>query len=391
MSLKAQENPEFEKHAYNYESMMVTAFQKRDTAQYKRSLDHLTMDFSSLNEESQNIYKVIFSNLNYSFACLYSILNNKTKALEYLEKSKFTDYRQMLVDEDLKNIRKEKRFKTCLKYARENAPDYLNTLKKAAKYEGSGKEEHIKFTYQSKDNPNLQLLRKTYQLDSIAGMGNEISQIINISNWVHNLIHHDGYKGNPDQLNALNMIQLCKNGKRTLTCYGLSVVLNECYLSLGFKSRYVRCLPKDSTDNDCHVIVTVYSMTLKKWLWIDPTFDTYVMNEKGELLGIQEVRERLITGKPLIINPNANWNHKQSESKEAYLDYMTKNLYRLESPLNSEFDYGTKIKGKEIKYLDLDPIDYKKLESAQKNFEENLCFIHTFITHNPNIFWAIPE
>ena len=34
---------------------------------------------------------------------------------------------------------------------------------------------------------------------------------------------------------------------------------------------------------------------MKKWLWIDPTFDAYVMNEKGELLSIEEVRERLIS------------------------------------------------------------------------------------------------
>ena len=57
---------------------------------------------------------------------------------------------------------------------------------------------------------------------------------------------------------------------------------------------------------DCHVIVTAYSTTLKKWVWLDPTFNAYVMNQKEELLSIQEVRERLVEGKPLLLTPEAN-------------------------------------------------------------------------------------
>jgi hypothetical protein len=40
-------------------------------------------------------------------------------------------------------------------------------------------------------------------------------------------------------------------------------------------------------------INAVYSNTLNKWLWIDPTNDAYAMNEKGELLSIAEDRHLL--------------------------------------------------------------------------------------------------
>ena len=33
--------------------------------------------------------------------------------------------------------------------------------------------------------------------------------------------------------------------------------------------------------NDCHVINVVYSATLDKWVWVDPTFDAYVVDENG--------------------------------------------------------------------------------------------------------------
>ena len=41
-----------------------------------------------------------------------------------------------------------------------------------------------------------------------------------------------------------------------------------------------------------------------------------------------EVRERLIDGRPLVLNEDANWNHKEQQTKEGYLEnYMAKNLY----------------------------------------------------------------
>lgn len=59
----------------------------------------------------------------------------------------------------------------------------------------------------------------------------------------------------------------------------MAQMLNECYLAMGFKSRFITCMPKVMI-NDCHVINAVYSNTLNKWLWMDPTFNAYVTDEK---------------------------------------------------------------------------------------------------------------
>lgn len=213
--------------------------------------------------------------------------------------------------------------------------------------------------------------------------------------WVHNLIPHDGNHGNPVVKNALSMINECKKDHRGLNCRGLATVLNECYLSMGIKSRFITCLPKDSLkiDFDCHVINSVYSTTLKKWIWIDPTNDAYVMNEKGELLSIAEVRERLISDKPLILNPDANWNHKTSLTKEIYLkNYMAKNLYILKCPLISEYDTETQASDKLINYIMLLPLDYfnQTPDKSEEKIEQTNTTYITYKTNNQKLFWQTP-
>lgn len=280
--------------------------------------------------------------------------------------------------------------RTQIKYQ----PSKLEILKNAGKYNFADNRFVPKFTYQSADHPNLQKIRKDLKLDSIAGNGSELLQIFNLMHWVHNLVKHDGSSDNPTLKNAIDLINVCKVQNRGVNCRMLATILNECYLSMGIKSRYITCMPKETEFDDCHVINMVYSKELEKWIWIDPTIDGYVMDEKGNLLGIQEVRERLIKGQPLVLNADANWNRENLQTKDFYLDnYMAKNLYRLETPLHSEYDNETWKSGKEITYVELLPLDGLE-QTPQKEEKTNDSLGVKFInykTNNPNLFWAKPE
>lgn len=271
---------------------------------------------------------------------------------------------------------------------------YLETLKKAGLYDFSDQREIPKFTYQSKNDPNLVALREGLKLDSVAGGGSDVSRILNLLHWVHDLIPHDGNHENPTVKNAMSMIAECKKSNRGLNCRGLATVLNECYLALGIPSRFVTCMPKDSVFDDCHVINMVYSRDLQKWLWIDPTNDAYVMNEHGELLGIEEVRARIVNGQALILNPDANWNHRATTEKEYYLGYyMAKNLYRMECPVASEYDTETWKPGKKVAYVELLPLAAGR-QTPQKSERTNKRSGVTFVnykTNNPGLFWGKPE
>lgn len=272
-------------------------------------------------------------------------------------------------------------------------PDYVGKLKKAAKYNFSDKRAVPEFTYQDSNNVHLQALRRKYNLDSIAGEAGEINQMLNLMHWIHNKVEHDGQHANPEKMNADDMIMACNDGSRGLNCRGLAITLNECFLALGFKSRYITCMPKELEFDDCHVINMVYSNDLKKWIYLDPTNDAYIMNEKGTLLSIEEVRERLINGKPLLLNPGANWNNAEPCTAENYIYYyMAKNLYRLQCPVSSEYNYETQVAGGKIVYLELLPLDGLN-QSPQKteHVSEKAQFTYTnYVTNNPDLFWKAP-
>ena len=93
----------------------------------------------------------------------------------------------------------------------------------------------------------------------------------------------------------------------------------------------------------------------------------------------------------MILNPDANWNHKESETKDAYLyHYMAKNLYRLQCPISSEYDTETASPGKTITYVQLLPLDFYIQKPDKWQFGNN-NFTHVeYATNNPDLFWAAP-
>ena len=390
------ENKAFENFAQHQSELMHQAYEKRDLKIYGQLLDEFKSKYNQLPASDQKLYVGYLIDGYYNYSCTYSLLNDKGPAIDYLDKAikaGYTNYSHIQEDSDLDNIRKDPTFVKLVLPLRK-VGDYMYIIKNAKAYNPNDNRPLPAFTYQSKSDPNLVMLRKTFNLDSIAGAGNEVSKAINLMYWVHNLISHDGVHYNPVVKNALSMINQCKKESRGLNCRGLATVLNECYLSMGIRSRFVTCLPKDSlhTDQDCHVINMVYINSLKKWIWIDPTFCAYVMDEKGQLLGLEEVRERLIDDKPLIVNPDANWNHKASETKEYYLGYyMAKNLYRLECPVSSEYDTETTSTGKAIAYIELLPLDYFIQKPDKWEYPYETAKHIEYLTNNPGLFWVAPE
>jgi len=370
------------------------AYDKKDEKTYNTLLSEYLKLHENLTAEEKKERSYELSNIYYNLTCIYSLLNNKSSAINCFKKSidaGYNDYGHVQIDTDLDNIRNEEEF-IYLNKKLKLTGDYLCILKSADKYNLSDNRPLPVFSYQSSDDPKLSALRKGFNLDSIAGEGTDVLKILNLLHWVHDLVPHDGMNGNPEVKNAMSMVEVCKKDNRGLNCRGLALVLNECYLAMGIKSRIVTCLPKDSLkiDQDCHVINSVYAESLKKWLWIDPTFDAYVINEKGEMLSIQEVRERLIENKTLILNPDANWNNKTSQTKEEYLqNYMAKNLYMLECPASSEYNMETSSEGKTYNYIRLLPLDYHEQKpdiEEEKRTGQNTTW-NTYKTNNPKVFW----
>lgn len=323
----------------------------------------------------------------YDMACAQSRLNKRKAAVAtlatcveqgYIEQG-YGNYSWMIEDPDLDNIRSEKGYAEIVEKAREQG-DFMWILRQAGPYDSSAPTDSLpRFRYADPNDRDLVRVREYFNLDSIAGSGDELSKIRNLMHWVHNAVRHDGSSRNPTSRNAIDLIEVCRKENRGINCRMMAQVLNECYLAMGFKSRFVTCMPRKMV-NDCHVINVVYSATLDKWVWVDPTFDAYVVDENGVMLSIQEVRERMRDGRPYFLNEDANWNNESPQTQKHYLDtYMAKNLYYLVCSDRSEFDTETWCEGKHpIYYVALTPEGY----DCDREYH--------FMTTNDEWFWASP-
>ena len=290
------------------------ALDKKDYAKVEQCNWDIIDNYKKLPEAVQKGIELNYGYYYYDIACYQSLQKKTEDALKHFDlafQNGYINYTHIQKDTDLDNIRNEKKFQETLAKIREEG-DYLYILQKAAEYTSTPPH----FTYMEPSDSNLIGVKEYFKLDSVAGTGDEFSKIKNILTFIHNKIKHDGQHNNPEHLNSIALAEACKDGSRGLNCRGLATVLNECYLAMGFKSRFITCMPKKYI-SDCHVINAVYSKTLDKWVWVDPTQNAWVMDENGTMLSIPEVRERMRTGLPLVLNKEANWNNKQKPLKKS--------------------------------------------------------------------------
>jgi len=273
----------------------------------------------------------------------------------------------------------------------EDSTDYVAILKKSPPYQRGQEQNFPAFTYQQADNPHLTDLREAYHLDSIAGKGSEVTRVFRLLQWFHDQVPHDDVKP-LDVLTAKNIIETYKSTHYAQGCYPLSIGMNEIFLAMGFKSRSVICFSdKYPYPAGGHVINTVYIDSLHKWIYVDPQDNAYVKDEKGNLLSIAEVRERLIDGRPLVLNPTANYHHVQ-DKKEVYLyQFMAQHLYRVICPLNSEWNSQTRVSGKTLEYVELLPYGSKEpgIDGFETKKHQNYLVI-SYHTNDDLLFWQKP-
>ena len=310
-----------------------SAYARRDWAKCSRLYSMLVRNIETLPFSQQEQYLPYKAFAYYRMASMESLLGRRRQAVRNLEIARqngFNDYYALIEDTTMNPIRSDARFKAVLRDVRETG-DYLHILKKCGAYSPSDTAASLPpFSYETPNSRDLVRLRAYFNLDSIAGCGDELSKIKNLLAFVHNTIRHDGSRSLPPARNAIDMYEACADGSRGLNCRGLAIMLNECYLAMGFNSRFVTCMPKTYED-DCHVINAVYSNTLNKWLWIDPTHNAWVTDTAGNMLSISEVRRYLREDIPVKVNEEANWNNTEKTTTEQYLyRYMAKNLYLLE-------------------------------------------------------------
>ena len=371
---------EFSKYQTEYRDLMHGGKHKEAIAPLKNCIAMLdTTTIFQVSPIPEGAIKEQKGLLYYDLACCHALLGQKKQALMTLEQSVllgYKDYNNMVNDNDLRSLRKDKKYEALLAQVNDRQP--LSVLRKSAPY--AKEEKKVEFRYQPNESMNLRWVREYFKLDSVAGQGDELSKIINLLHFAHDNIRHDGSNRAIAELDAIDLYNYYKATGRGVNCRQLAISLCEMYLSMGIPARYVTCMPADSLDTECHVINTVWSEQLQKWLYIDPTMDAWVMDENGMMLSIAEVRERLVNGQPLVLCETANWNHESQQTKEYYLEtYMAKNLYYFVCKKLNRFN-------PESIYRNNNPEDDVRLIPV--GFVNGNWKCDT--TSDPDVFWAKP-
>ena len=254
----------------------------------------------------------------------------------------------------------------------------------------------VNFFYDDSSDSNLKRLRDTYKLDSIAGKGSEMEQIINLMTWVYSLTGHANDPVFPKELNAFSLIHLAKVEKMGMNCYMKTIILNEIYLSMGYKSRETHLLPHTGEENVSHFITSVYSYTLGRWILMDPDFGVYVTDDTGNILGISEIRKKLIKNESLVV-VSVDTGQSKSElmwgnifnmiTGTDYFWFLSNYIFKIRCPQNSIFNQDTG-SSRRI-YFELLPDKYKG--DQVNDFKMLPKNMKIYFINNEELFWQIPN
>ncbi|MHB1483358.1 MAG: GNAT family N-acetyltransferase [Saccharofermentanales bacterium] len=270
--------------------------------------------------------------------------------------------------------------------------EYLMQLKKYSDF--STDIGNVEIAFQSYTNPELKNIRDKYKLSEYYQGETDLQKMLLLMNYIHNELFFIGSNVKPKAMNTNDIMDVKKTGSVFCSCY--STVFSEMLLSMGVKAIKISCLPK-TFDCDCHVAVMAFVIDIGKWVFLDPTFDTYFHEEEGVPLDIFEIRKiyknDIILPTFRHITIDKQWklfmNGIEYETYDQwYLAYMSKNIFRFMIPQESSYNYTGNEKSK---YIFINPIGYTEKNeyddiTASKNitYTDSMNIFRRFALSNDN-------
>lgn len=192
------------------------------------------------------------------------------------------------------------------------------------------------------DHPKFTELKKKYPIEEVAGNGNDLSKAINLLSWLSKNVYHNSQYNNHIPNNSIDLLDYAyKGGKENgINCRSLSIILTECCLSIGLKARTVYILPLSPYDMDNHVVTNVYIDSINKWIMLDPTYNSYFLDQNENILSPWEARDILANQRAIITNKEIFYNDTDAtfdELNKHYIEYMAKDLFYMQTTVKSTY------------------------------------------------------
>lgn len=249
--------------------------------------------------------------------------------------------------------------------------------------------EPVSFLYADTGDTNLQKLRARYRLDERAGKGSELEQIVRLMTWVHRLDSQEQPVMNPGFTHP--GLELEK--KKKVEGYLKSVFLNGVYLAMGFASRHTHLLPLRDEYQKSHYVTSVYSRDLDRWLMMDPDFGVYVTDEQGVILGVAQIRRRLMGNQALkVVRPGKGWLKKMVMRVVEYLEgvdylwFLSDFIYKIRCPKLSCYAHDCQASRT---FFELLPSGYRENPLIRADFSRHGKRV--FYLDDEDLFWQEPR
>ena len=230
------------------------------------------------------------------------------------------------------------------------------------------------------DATKAQEIKAYFNIDSI--MGNSATtweKTLALAKFVASHVPHANQSVQPEKRNAITLWEYTKNVEPAFNCRLHSIMLFELLSAADISATFITCMPKDSTDSDCHVVNQVWLPELNKWAMIDSDFNgNYATDEAGTPLSLAEIRDRYISGDDIYFHESFVLASKEITF---YYAYMAKNTYWFSSWETPTYDQETGGKRREGRYIHLVPSGFKPfhIDSAD------------IVTSDASQFWAKPS
>lgn len=155
----------------------------------------------------------------------------------------------------------------------------------------SGPVEEIQYIF---DCPEYLILEEKYHIKQIAGNGKTFGKVQNLlAHFGPKLTHASNYD-NHVECNALSLLEYSyDNPKQGINCLNKSKIFEEILLALGIKARRVAMMPYSPYDFDNHVVNEYYDDDYQKWIMVDLTTSSYLVNHSDVPLSLLEIRHLL--------------------------------------------------------------------------------------------------
>ena len=233
------------------------------------------------------------------------------------------------------------------------------------------------------DSVKAKEIREYFNLDSILGSSSSTwDRTLMLAQFVARSIPHANQVTEPEKKNAIALWEYVRNVEPAFNCRMHSILLFELLNASDISATFITCMPKDSAEQDCHVVNQVWLPELNKWAMIDSdSGGNYATDESGTPLSLAEIRDSYITGKTIYYHKAFS---AASDEVDWYYAYMAKNTYWFSSWETIQFDQEPgRMNPNPGKYIHLVPKDFLPYGAG--------FHAGDIITSDAQQFWARPS